>query len=307
MSVPKVSVCIITYNHERYIRQAIESVLRQKTSFPIEIVIGEDCSTDKTRSIVEEAQKQESERIKLLKRDANVGMMRNFLETYHACRGDFIALLEGDDYWTDPGKLQRQVELLESHPNWSLCFHSADYVDGKGRSLGYRHPQSCNETLDVGEIAKRNYVQTCSVMVRRSMLPQLPDYFLDLKLGDWPLCILAAKQGPLGYCDAPMAAYRVHDGGVWTSGANDVKIAAVIDMYLRVLRDNPDLHEEIRDAIASDRQEAIAWLQESLELQTKSWTWRVGSMVTWPARALHKRIALWFALAAIWYRFTSFD
>jgi len=114
---PLVSIICITYNHEPYIAEAIEGVLMQKCSFPIELVIGEDCSTDNTRKICEEYANK-SELIKLLPTETNLGMMPNFIRTLQSCTGKYIAMCEGDDYWTDPLKLQKQVDFLEANAEY---------------------------------------------------------------------------------------------------------------------------------------------------------------------------------------------
>mgnify|MGYP001248218371 CR=1 FL=1 len=125
---PLVSVHMITYNHEKYIAQAIEGVLMQKTNFLFELVIGEDCSTDSTRVICKEYADRYPNIIKLLP-DAgkNLGMMENAIRTTMACTGKYIALCEGDDYWTDPYKLQKQVDFLEAHNDYGLTNTDADF------------------------------------------------------------------------------------------------------------------------------------------------------------------------------------
>src|SRR5687768_16687744 len=112
----KVSVAMITYNHEAFVAQAIESVLMQKTDFDFELVIGEDCSTDKTREIVNGYKSKYGERIRVLLPAKNLGINRNLKQTLLACQGRYIALLEGDDYWTSSLKLQKQVNFLDTHP-----------------------------------------------------------------------------------------------------------------------------------------------------------------------------------------------
>lgn len=124
---PLVSVKMITYNHELYIAQAIEGVLMQKTDFPIELIIGEDCSTDKTREIVFDYQKKYPEIIRVITSEENVGARKNSLRSYEACRGKYIALCEGDDYWHHPLKLQKQVNFLESHPDYGMV-HSNSHL-----------------------------------------------------------------------------------------------------------------------------------------------------------------------------------
>src|SRR5215831_15832736 len=117
------SVCVITYNHEEYIAEALEGVLKQVTDFPFEVVIGEDKSADRTREICE-SYAAKYPQIRILPPEENMGMMKNFWRTWKACQGKYIAYLEGDDYWTDPLKLQKQVDFLEANPGYSTCFHN---------------------------------------------------------------------------------------------------------------------------------------------------------------------------------------
>ena len=123
MVSPLLSVVTLTYNHEPYIAQCIEGVLAQKTSFPIEYIIADDCSTDGTRAICEEYAKNNPDIIRLISSSANVGAVENEQRAFLAAKGKYIATCEGDDYWTDPLKLQKQVDFLESHPEYSVCFH----------------------------------------------------------------------------------------------------------------------------------------------------------------------------------------
>ncbi|MDF1549683.1 MAG: glycosyltransferase, partial [Bacteroidales bacterium] len=128
----KLSVCMITYNHEKYIGQAIEGVLMQKTNFDIELLIGEDFSNDNTRNICMGYKNKYPDKIKLLLREKNIGMMRNFIQTLNTCKGKYIALCDGDDYWTDPLKLQKQVDFLEANPEYALCYHRVNILTHNG-------------------------------------------------------------------------------------------------------------------------------------------------------------------------------
>jgi len=131
---PFVSVAMITYNHEDYIGQAIEHVAKQETSFPIELIIGEDCSTDGTRQVVFEYQKKYPKLIRIITSEENVGARRNVLRTEAACRGKYVAFCEGDDYWHDPRKLQIQVDFLESNPEYGLiCSDARSYNVATGK------------------------------------------------------------------------------------------------------------------------------------------------------------------------------
>ena len=141
MTLPLVSIIMITYNHERFIAQAIEGVLMQETGFPFELVIGEDCSTDGTRAVCEKYAREHPDRIRLLPAERNLGMNLNARRTLRACRGKYIANCEGDDLWTDAGKLQRQAEYLETHPECVLVCGAARIVwEGDDQSLAGDSP-----------------------------------------------------------------------------------------------------------------------------------------------------------------------
>ncbi len=218
LPVPKVSVCMITYNHQDFIGQAIDSILMQRTNFPFELVIGEDKSPDGTREVVLDYQRRYPEIVRLLLWRKNAGMMQNCESTLEACRGEYVAFCEGDDYWTDPEKLQRQVDLLDSHPEMTLCHHQVDHVtyeDHQRNHLQSFPPTFQRGTRHAADLIGSNFIQTCSVMIRRSCIPKLDEEFKTLKLGDWPMCYLAAENGDIGYIDRNMADYRVHSGNNW--------------------------------------------------------------------------------------------
>ena len=161
-----VSVLMITYNHEAFISQAIEGVLMQKTSFQIELIIGEDFSTDNTRKICQEYQKIYPDRIKLLLPGTNLGMMQNFKSTLEASVGKYIALCEGDDYWTDPLKLQKQVEFLEDNLDYSFSFHKVKVIsEGVEHLLLYEHLEEREYKCE--EVYNKWSIPTCSVVFRR--------------------------------------------------------------------------------------------------------------------------------------------
>lgn len=210
---PVVSVCMITYNHEKYIAQAIESVLMQETNFKYELVIGEDCSTDDTRYIVRAYGERYPEQIRLLLPERNQGMIANFVSTLNVCRGQYIALLEGDDYWTDPLKLQKQVDFLEEHKECVICFHDAKVIheDGSKESHSYLPAgQKVISTLD--DLLVSNFIPTCSVFFRNGLIKEFPEWYYELKMGDWPLHILNAKHGKIGYINNEMAVRRYSSG-----------------------------------------------------------------------------------------------
>jgi glycosyltransferase involved in cell wall biosynthesis len=234
----KLSVLMITYNHERFIAQALDSILMQEVDFEYEIVIGEDCSSDKTREIVCRYQTMYPDKIRLLLNDVNLGMMENFQRAYLACQGDFIAILEGDDFWTNAGKLQRQVDLLEANPNLAICFHNAEYlweIEGEPPTR-FLCKQDQKETSTLEDVLAENFIPTLTSMFRNRLFGDFPQWFAGLKFGDWPLHVLNAQYGDVGYLNESMASYRVHSAGAASTAHSDKKkdrenIQAIIDCY----------------------------------------------------------------------------
>jgi glycosyltransferase involved in cell wall biosynthesis len=275
----KVSVAMITYNHEPFIAQAVESALLQETSFLVEIVVGDDASTDRTREILAELRQRHPERIRLLLHQRNVGMHRNLVATLEACRGEYIALLEGDDYWTDFAKLQKQADFLDAAPDCAICHHNAlrIYDDGSvPPEPWHRRAPRRRQTLD--DLMRENVIVTCTAMFRRRDVPQWPEWYFRAKVGDWPLHILVARQGAIGYLDEVMGAYRVHPGGVWSlqSRADGLKklivtaklIAPELDRRRRRLleRTVAGWHEELVECFLRDgaAEQARAYALEHL-------------------------------------------
>lgn len=213
---PKVSVVMITYNHEKFIEQAVNSVLMQETDFDYEIIIGEDCSTDRTREILIELQKQHPDKIKLVLQPRNVGGIPNLISAFDMAAGDYVAFLEGDDYWTSPHKLQRQVDYMEAHPDCLLCFHAFEVIWEDRPDL----PAQVIQPLPNVPISFSS-MQFGTFLYRRSNL--LPTWFHDLRAsGEWPLITWVLMQGgKIGFvAGEPMSVYRKHPGGVSTMRPN---------------------------------------------------------------------------------------
>lgn len=226
-SKPKVSVKMMTYNHERFIGQALESVLMQQVSFDYEIVIGEDFSTDNTRDIVRGYQKKNPDRIRALLNPENMGRRYNARNTYKHCRGDYIAMLDGDDYWTSPQKLQKQIDFFDSHPGTTICFHNANRIYEDGRTGRAYLKKGMKTVMTMEDILPRNMMPSCSVVYRNHLFEFLPEAFDPVPFGDWPIQIYCAGQGKIGYIDEIMGVHRYHGGGVWTGGGGsdpDLKI-----------------------------------------------------------------------------------
>ena len=236
---PVVSVKMITYNHEPYIAQAIEGVLMQKTDFPIELIIGEDCSTDRTREIVLDYQRKHLEIIRVIMSDHNVGANKNSLRTKKACRGKYIAFCEGDDYWHHPQKLQKQVHFLESNEEYSVCFHYVDVINNKGKVIRKHDTLTKNiyEQKDIF-VSNKTETRTCSLVCRRNCLPDpMPDFIMKVFAGDKFIKMLLLEDGYKGYVIKEcMAFYRKHEGGIWSLQPPE-KLKSMADHDLGIMID----------------------------------------------------------------------
>jgi glycosyltransferase involved in cell wall biosynthesis len=217
---PRVTVALRTYNHAPYIGQALESALAQRTSFPVEIVVGDDCSTDGARDIIVASHRAHPDRIRLVFPERNLGQGGRPMvaATIEAARGEFVATLDGDDYWTDERKLQRQVEFLDAHPECSMCFHDVlEVIEDGSRSARRLNESAPAELTGIDDILAGCYIGACSPLMRSAVVKPLPAWFVDMPMGDWQLYVLAAEKGPIGFIPAVMGAYRIHAGGLWNS------------------------------------------------------------------------------------------
>jgi FkbM family methyltransferase len=213
MSIPKLSVCMITYGHEAYIIDALKGVLMQKTTFEFEVVLAEDCSPDATQEVVRSFLQQHprSNKVKYIRHAVNKGMMDNFIWALNQCRGEYIAICEGDDYWIDPLKLERQIAILEQNPSHSFCFHQGIRF-GEDESTYDVYPLNKQQTTFLpSEIFNMTTIPMASV-VFRSSIPRTfvrghshPDFQL--------LCSLMTR-GEAYFLKEVMSVYRVHPGGV---------------------------------------------------------------------------------------------
>lgn len=222
----KVSVIILTYNQENFIAQAIRSAVMQQTDFPYEIIVGEDASTDRTQEIVAELAQAHPEKIRVLWRDAKVaqreravgvGGKGNFVDCLRTSSAKYIALLDGDDYWTSPHKLQKQVDFLDTHPDFAISFHRVRAVSDATNTEPEKPEQQMPGVLSVEDLLVANPISACSVMFRRGLFSELPRWFHSVRFGDWALHVMNAKYGKIGCINEVMAAYRINPAGLWSS------------------------------------------------------------------------------------------
>jgi glycosyltransferase involved in cell wall biosynthesis len=216
-NIPLVSVCCITYNHEKYINDAIDGFLMQETTFPFEIIIRDDCSSDNTASIIRKYAGKYPNIIKPIyeKENRYSKGVKAMPVVYEKAAGKYLALCEGDDYWNDTSKLERQVALLEKNAVSAGCFHESKSImlNGKeGRVFG-EYQKRMLTTVDT--IARLSPLHTSSFMFRRSLLPDpIPDWYEKVVSGDMALFMIMASKGPLFSIPEIMSVYRKHAGSI---------------------------------------------------------------------------------------------
>lgn len=242
-AIPMVSVTMITYNHQDYIVEAIEGVLMQKTNFKFVLVIGEDCGTDETRKIILEYQKKYPQKIILKLPESNLGIMENSISNKMFCNGKYIAECEGDDYWTDPLKLQKQVDFLETNKEYVLCFHKINILKPDGEIVPdfiTKVPENYESIETLARLG--NYIHTPSVVFRNIIKEFPPEYGLST-VGDYFLYVLLSEYGKLKYIEDEMAIYR-EGVGVWSAKSNfyrNLKTAQTHSLIVRVMLHNTEV------------------------------------------------------------------
>lgn len=232
MATKKVSACVIAYNHEKYIKECLDGALNQKLNYDYEINVFEDFSTDKTREIVLDYAKRYPDKIKVFLNEKNLGLVGNWVHALTSCHGDYIAICEGDDYWTDPYKLQKQVDFLENNPGFALSSHNANIIiDGKTVKLYCKpnHPKimDLDHLLTYGSSGP-----TCSLVIRKKTIENLPDWFKKMRACDWSVQIIAAQNGKIKYFPEIMSTYRRHSQGALFNQIKEVKLKGTADFGL---------------------------------------------------------------------------
>jgi glycosyltransferase involved in cell wall biosynthesis len=220
MKKPLVSISCITYNHQDYIEDCLNGFFLQDCNFDVELVISDDKSNDNTAAIIERVieRKPDNFTIRFTKHEKNKGAMSNFIWALQQCQGKYIALCEGDDYWTDPLKLQKQVDFLEANPEYVLCFHKVSLLEGT--TFKEDNIISLPDNYeDIATFAKKgNYIHTPSI-VFKNIIPKLPAEFKYSPIGDFFLSLLLAEGGKIKRLNDVMAVYRLNSG-IWSEKSN---------------------------------------------------------------------------------------
>lgn len=245
-----------TYNHERYIAEAIEGVLKQKTNFKFRLFIGEDASTDNTRKIVLEYASKFPEIIFPVLHDVNVGAMENTKILYSKCTSKYVALCDGDDYWTDQNKLSWQVEFLEKNPSFAVVGHGIKKIDNNSNPIG--------DFIVSGEFGQvdivRNYpISTLSAVFRRSLLDEeYSRIAINIYNGDYFLFLYLLKNGSKGYIIPEfMGVHRSHDGGAWSAKGSMFAAQKYMDSTDIFLANDWILQDDTKKEIIKKRKELI--------------------------------------------------
>jgi glycosyltransferase involved in cell wall biosynthesis len=219
---PLVSISCITFNHANYIRDALDGFLIQKTNFPFEILIHDDASTDGTTEIVREYEAKYPDIMKPLYETENQwskGIRGSTVFNFPRARGKYIALCEGDDYWTDPYKLQKQVDFLEANEDYAGCSHNTRIIyDDSGKDDTLTVNSAIKDSYTIDDITKGHiYFHTSSMVYRNIFKGNFPKKYLTDYIGDWFLLIAHADIGPIKYIDNVMSVYRIHANGIWSN------------------------------------------------------------------------------------------
>jgi len=241
---PLLTVAIQTYNHENCIRDCIEGICNQECTFPFDILIMEDSSSDRTQEICIELADKYKERITLFlnHRVNNISINSNptgrfsFLYNIYFAKGKYIAICDGDDYWVDSHKLQNQINFLEDNPEYSGCFTDFMTVSSEGIIISESTFNELESEIDHLSILKRQTPKTLTTVYRaKHVQGNLPDLFTKCLNADLVLSAYVSKHGPYKYMNRVTGAYRVHDGGIWSLISQKKRYQSQIDTSLRMM------------------------------------------------------------------------
>ena len=303
---PLVSVHMTTYNHEGFIRQAIEGVVMQETDFEYELVIGEDCSTDRTREICFEYQKKHPTKIRVLWSESNLWHIGgNHKRVDARCRGKYIAYCEGDDYWTDPKKLQKQVEYMEAHPGCAGCFHERVKCDEEGRIMeGTGLPDAMKRPLTGEDIVAWTFPcpPTCTVMYRREVGMDRPAWMNGLFFGDRATAIWAGyAHGTVDWvAGVQPSVYRICGGGVYR-GKDLLHRLLLKHEFSRKILENIYVSCETRRKVYKEWEKETFWAwrkwhgSDIREMRLGVWNLLGSDIEAWPA------MRFWMVFSQMWH------
>jgi glycosyltransferase involved in cell wall biosynthesis len=279
-SKPKIGVLVLTYNHEKFIRQALESILDQQCDYPIHVTIHDDCSTDSNREVIQDVMANSSHSWELVVPQNNrfsqgMSFVPDLMRNVDA---DFVAILEGDDYWTDSAKLQLQADALMANPGASICHHTFSVYEAD--ELVYEWPpQKWKSTISGIALAQENFIGTLTTVFRKSDIPK--DFgpgFNGLSIADYPIWSLIADGKSIEFVDRNMATYRIHESNYWAHGTIDEKafqsLRAKIYIASMVQVNNAShwidsIAKQLKAAVEFDLAESRQELARSMDLNVR--------------------------------------
>lgn len=230
-----VSVRLMVYNQEEFIDEAMTGIMMQKTNFKVEVVVGDDFSTDKTLELIRKYKDTENIHIRILdrkkgdaywqKRQAR-GRLYNFINIIENCSGKYIALLDGDDCWNDADKLQLQYDLLESDKTLTVACHNlmTRYAETGKLYARFSNESRPADRITLEKMLKGNWASTPTIMVRSEIIKSAPEWIFSQRVADYFLWCYAATLGDIGYIHKTMAIYHVHNKGVWSKNSAKKRI-----------------------------------------------------------------------------------
>lgn len=229
----KLSVLLITYNQEQYIEQALGSILLQNTSFEFDVIVADDCSTDKTLEIITRYAENTDIKFVFLKNTVNLGFIKNYQRAFEACDGEYIAILEGDDYWTDPKRLEKHADFLDNHRECSMSFNRIIYYYQEQADFKINEWILTNddyEYITSKQMVVGNKIGNLSACVFRSdVIHNLNPEIYNLYFADWLLGMAVGQYGFLAQLKTPMSVYRVHTKGQWSQQDANGQVLEMLD------------------------------------------------------------------------------
>ncbi|MBL7799323.1 MAG: glycosyltransferase [Chitinophagales bacterium] len=234
-----ISVCVITYNHAKYVRAALESIFNQQTTYSFEVIIADDCSKDGTIEILKEYQFRYGDQCRLLLQEANKGAANNFLDLLREASGKYIAYLEGDDFWTDSHKLQKQVDFLIQHHEYTGCFHNTAIVDEEGQFVRLFLKEPIETEINQRDLvtAKTSSIGHTNSFVFLSECVCSPPAYFTAAPYDRLLAFLIAEKGKWGGMPDVMSAYRINQGGVYNSIGEIKQVKTMVAIFNAIAAD----------------------------------------------------------------------